>query len=230
MSNKWLHCQCCDNLNSSMWTYITAVACVCCVLFVAVFQRYSVSSPTLVCARCSVVSKPVCSRVFFKRVCVCVFTRKPDMYASVLAADLRVQMLTLIPCSNIDYKICLLECCSTIAPPHGLLYRGLLHSTVPCLFQATCCPDKLHCCPQGFRCQADKCVRQTISVPATTHTRHAAKMPVGGSAIKCPDSNMECPDGTTCCEILKTKKYGCCPKPNVSASCIPMSSINLLYV
>ncbi|KAI0219887.1 Progranulin [Lamellibrachia satsuma] len=82
------------------------------------------------------------------------------------------------------------------------------------LVNATCCPDKLHCCPQGFRCQADKCVRQTISVPATTHTRHAAKMPVGGSAIKCPDSNMECPDGTTCCEILKTKKYGCCPKPN----------------
>lgn len=78
--------------------------------------------------------------------------------------------------------------------------------------QASCCEDKIHCCPHGTSCDLahGRCLSATGTHPL------AKKMPAHktkSSVILCPDGRSQCPDGSTCCE-LPTGKYGCCPMPN----------------
>ncbi|KAG8505082.1 LOW QUALITY PROTEIN: Progranulin [Galemys pyrenaicus] len=94
--------------------------------------------------------------------------------------------------------------------------------------QASCCGDKVHCCPHGTSCDLVQglCLAPTGSLPL------AEKIPAkrsNGSGILCPDGRSRCPDGSTCCE-LSSGKYGCCPMPNASCCadhlhCCPQDTV-----
>ncbi|XP_043440649.1 progranulin isoform X2 [Prionailurus bengalensis] len=78
--------------------------------------------------------------------------------------------------------------------------------------QASCCEDKVHCCPHGTACDLAhaRCLTATGTHPL------AKKIPAQRSnraVVLCPDAQSQCPDGSTCCE-LPSGKYGCCPIPN----------------
>ncbi|KAK7919440.1 hypothetical protein WMY93_010724 [Mugilogobius chulae] len=87
--------------------------------------------------------------------------------------------------------------------------------------QAVCCNDHEHCCPQGYKCNV---VEQTCDKPGElslpwvqkistlqkkTLQNLAASVP---ARIKC-DPHTSCPEGTTCCFMKNTQKWGCCPVP-----------------
>ena len=78
-----------------------------------------------------------------------------------------------------------------------------------------CCSDKLHCCPEGYRCNltAETCDSDGHSVSWNV----AAVRDVDKSSpndVQCPDGEESCPDGDTCCQ-LQSGDYGCCPYPQV---------------
>ncbi|XP_069337618.1 progranulin isoform X1 [Eulemur rufifrons] len=88
--------------------------------------------------------------------------------------------------------------------------------------QASCCEDRVHCCPHGASCDL---VNARCITPKGTHPL-AKKIPaqrtnravalstsVVSTSVLCPDGRSQCPDGSTCCE-LPSGKYGCCPMPN----------------
>ncbi|CAF2034504.1 unnamed protein product [Rotaria magnacalcarata] len=64
---------------------------------------------------------------------------------------------------------------------------------------AVCCNDNLHCCPNGYTCDVE-------------HSR-CQKGFENSYDILCPDHEMSCSDGETCCQ-LQSGEYGCCPLPN----------------
>ncbi|XP_071247985.1 progranulin-like isoform X3 [Salvelinus alpinus] len=85
------------------------------------------------------------------------------------------------------------------------------------LAKAVCCEDKMHCCPEGTKCDLahSKCVSPTLDtfpmrekVPA----RKRQTVAVVGQAVTCPGGKSQCPDGTTCC-LLASGDFGCCPYP-----------------
>lgn len=82
--------------------------------------------------------------------------------------------------------------------------------------KAVCCSDRVHCCPEGFKCGTDTCSRSDSSHPLL----ELASLPVQDEVknVLCPDEKEECPDKNTCC-LTATGKYGCCPK--VDAVCCP---------
>lgn len=85
------------------------------------------------------------------------------------------------------------------------------------MLQASCCEDRLHCCPHGAICDLvhTRCITPTGTHPlvrkmaAQRTNRAVAHL----SSVVCPDGQTQCPDDTTCCE-LPNGKYGCCPMPN----------------
>ncbi|XP_062330269.1 granulin b isoform X1 [Osmerus eperlanus] len=83
--------------------------------------------------------------------------------------------------------------------------------------KAECCEDHLHCCYEGTVCDLVhfKCLNKTISLPWVKKV--PAKNPTGSKlpgqevkAVVCPDKESECPDDTTCCQLLDGS-WGCCP-------------------
>ncbi|XP_029953604.1 granulin b [Salarias fasciatus] len=80
---------------------------------------------------------------------------------------------------------------------------------------AECCSDHLHCCYQGTVCDLvlNRCVNKTVSLPWVRRVP-AKPAPVGPQlslkAVVCPDQESECPDDTTCCQLLDGS-WGCCP-------------------
>ncbi|EDM06214.1 granulin, isoform CRA_j [Rattus norvegicus] len=85
--------------------------------------------------------------------------------------------------------------------------------------QASCCEDRVHCCPHGASCDLvhTRCISPTGTHPLlkkfpAQRTNRAVAFPF---SVVCPDAKTQCPDDSTCCE-LPTGKYGCCPMPNVS--------------
>ncbi|XP_034716513.1 granulin b isoform X4 [Etheostoma cragini] len=84
---------------------------------------------------------------------------------------------------------------------------------------AECCSDHLHCCFEGTVCDLvhSKCVNKTVSLPwmRRVPTKQALLGPQLGERVKaviCPDEESECPDDTTCCQLLDGS-WGCCPLP-----------------
>ncbi|XP_045693507.1 progranulin [Phyllostomus hastatus] len=78
--------------------------------------------------------------------------------------------------------------------------------------QASCCEDKVHCCPHGTSCDL---AHARCLTTAGTHPL-AKKIPArrtNRTGILCPDGRSLCPDDSTCCE-LPSGQYGCCPIPN----------------
>ncbi|EGW08182.1 progranulin isoform X2 [Cricetulus griseus] len=83
--------------------------------------------------------------------------------------------------------------------------------------QASCCEDKIHCCPHGAFC--DMIHTECIS-PRGTHpllkkfpAQRKSRAVALHFSVVCPDAQTQCPDDSTCCE-LPSGKYGCCPMPN----------------
>ncbi|XP_054032602.1 LOW QUALITY PROTEIN: progranulin [Dryobates pubescens] len=85
--------------------------------------------------------------------------------------------------------------------------------------QASCCADKVHCCPHATLC--DLAHGRCLS-PAGHHLplgttfpawRRQPSVPVTLRQVLCPDGRSACPDGSTCCQ-LPSAQYGCCPLQN----------------
>ncbi|VDN37568.1 unnamed protein product [Dibothriocephalus latus] len=87
-------------------------------------------------------------------------------------------------------------------------------------FQATCCDDKKHCCPEDFECFWHICKRKSpwTSGPAylPMKEKKPARLSTRDTFVPCPDGHSKCPDGSTCCPTADKSLYGCCPMPNVS--------------
>ncbi|XP_039644440.1 granulin b isoform X3 [Perca fluviatilis] len=86
---------------------------------------------------------------------------------------------------------------------------------------AECCSDHLHCCYEGTVCDLvhAKCVNKTVSLPwmrrvPTKQALLGPQVTLGErvKAVICPDKESECPDDTTCCQLLDGS-WGCCPLP-----------------
>ncbi|XP_031700113.1 granulin b isoform X1 [Anarrhichthys ocellatus] len=81
---------------------------------------------------------------------------------------------------------------------------------------AECCSDHVHCCYERTVCDLvhSKCVNKTVSLPWMRRlpTRPALRLQLEETvkAVICPDQESECPDGTTCCQLLDSS-WGCCP-------------------
>ncbi|EEC02737.1 granulin, putative, partial [Ixodes scapularis] len=85
---------------------------------------------------------------------------------------------------------------------------------------AVCCPDKEHCCPQGYSCdnETDACKPSASSVQpllqAFANTRTKENYVAGrATKIVCPDGKFKCPDGYTCCKAPDSS-WSCCPLKN----------------
>ncbi|XP_062936998.1 progranulin isoform X1 [Cynocephalus volans] len=83
--------------------------------------------------------------------------------------------------------------------------------------EASCCEDRVHCCPHGATCDLahTRCLTSTGTHPLAKkipaqRTNRAVALP---TSVLCPDGRSLCSDGSTCCE-LPSGKYGCCPMPN----------------
>ncbi|XP_037546891.1 granulin b [Nematolebias whitei] len=74
--------------------------------------------------------------------------------------------------------------------------------------EATCCSDRLHCCPSNSVCDLDHGVCRSAE-----NQTPLMKIPAASSDVVCPDQKSACPDETTCCQ-MSNGTYGCCPLPN----------------
>ncbi|XP_019950288.2 granulin a [Paralichthys olivaceus] len=88
------------------------------------------------------------------------------------------------------------------------------------LENAVCCPDKEHCCPQGYSCNigsssCHKFIMLLETVPLTPvylPENLPRPTPVEHREVHCDDQT-SCEDGMTCCRMTATT-WGCCPFPN----------------
>lgn len=107
---------------------------------------------------------------------------------------------------------------------------GKHYNRSPWSFQAVCCSDHEHCCPQGYICNI---AEQTCDRPGAPSLSWLQKVPAlqdvpalqeeAVSSLARPDRNMcdhktSCPRDTTCCFMAESQRWGCCPLPNVSQS------------
>ncbi|XP_009470405.1 PREDICTED: granulins, partial [Nipponia nippon] len=74
--------------------------------------------------------------------------------------------------------------------------------------QAVCCPDHVHCCPQGHTCDpgTGSCLQEGGG--RRPWLRKTPALARGGN-VQC-DEETSCPDGSTCCR-LSSGAWGCCP-------------------
>ncbi len=109
------------------------------------------------------------------------------------------------------------------------LYSNSTTDSIGCcdMYEAVCCGDQTHCCPKNYRCGQNngKCY------PNDLHTTIDTPFPASSikpqwllNGIICGDDISECPDNDTCCKIVTTNKYACCPMPHAvccAATCCP---------
>ncbi|XP_054851333.1 progranulin [Eublepharis macularius] len=83
--------------------------------------------------------------------------------------------------------------------------------------QASCCADKIHCCPHATTCDTahSRCLSASGEEPLRTKfpARKRASVLVLPQKSICPNNESTCPDVATCC-LLATGQYGCCPLQN----------------
>ncbi|XP_028930904.1 progranulin isoform X2 [Ornithorhynchus anatinus] len=93
--------------------------------------------------------------------------------------------------------------------------------------QATCCEDRVHCCPHSTTCDLahNRCLGPSGPRPLARKTPAYRRVPRGRGAagppavnVVCPDAHSQCSESTTCCQ-RPDGHYGCCPLPN--AVCCP---------
>ncbi|XP_061199186.1 progranulin isoform X2 [Neopsephotus bourkii] len=84
--------------------------------------------------------------------------------------------------------------------------------------QASCCADKVHCCPHATVCDLahGRCLSPAGDTPMGTTFPAWKRQPLVSVALHqvlCPDGRSACPDGATCCQ-MSPAHYGCCPLQN----------------
>ncbi|PWA17719.1 hypothetical protein CCH79_00008062 [Gambusia affinis] len=81
-------------------------------------------------------------------------------------------------------------------------------------YQAVCCADGSHCCPENYKCNEDKttCVRGEVEIPWYTKLPAVTSVQVDPNNIQCDDDH-QCPEHTSCCKLF-TGEWGCCPLQN----------------
>ncbi|KAM5272781.1 progranulin [Ctenodactylus gundi] len=83
--------------------------------------------------------------------------------------------------------------------------------------QASCCEDRVHCCPHGASCDLarTRCITSTGTYPLARKTpaQRANRAVALLTSVVCPDARSQCPDDSTCCK-MPSGKYGCCPMPS----------------
>ncbi|NXK56922.1 GRN protein, partial [Chauna torquata] len=84
--------------------------------------------------------------------------------------------------------------------------------------QASCCEDKVHCCPHATVCDLahGRCLSPHGDTPMGTKFpawKSQQRAPAPLRQVTCPDGRSMCPDGATCCR-LPSSEYGCCPLQN----------------
>ncbi|XP_042330979.1 progranulin isoform X2 [Sceloporus undulatus] len=83
--------------------------------------------------------------------------------------------------------------------------------------EASCCSDKIHCCPHGTSCDLahERCFSASQEWALSKKFPAKKKALVLSLAEKniCPGKRSSCPDVATCC-LLPTGQYGCCPLQN----------------
>ena len=98
---------------------------------------------------------------------------------------------------------------------------------------SVCCPDLKHCCPEGYSCADENCVRDyNIQQPDDDDDELVDQLTLQASLphtpldsdtefdVICPGGNQKCSDGYTCCPSDDTgKSYFCCL--DVNATCCP---------
>ncbi|XP_041824151.1 granulin a isoform X2 [Melanotaenia boesemani] len=88
------------------------------------------------------------------------------------------------------------------------------------LKNAVCCPDKEHCCPQGYTCDiaSMSCHKlimlqlETVPLTPVYLPQPESLPPINQRDVKCDDQH-SCKDDETCCRTSSTT-WGCCPSPN----------------
>ncbi|XP_059145584.1 progranulin-like isoform X2 [Physella acuta] len=104
-------------------------------------------------------------------------------------------------------------CCKTPQPTNP-------YACCPYL-EGDCCPDGIHCCPRGTRCDMVRrgCVYASDNENESTFVEWDTMSPVQlltsektpeNVKVVCPGGQSQCPDGTTCCK-MQSGDYGCCP-------------------
>ena len=113
----------------------------------------------------------------------------------------------------------LTHACQNITFPQLLLRTVIIYIYL----QAVCCNDKIHCCPNGYKCNTKEgtCSKGHTSIPwfekvagRNPHTLDSSRRLENERKIICPDQTSQCPDNNTCCK-LESGEYGCCPLPHV---------------
>ena len=88
--------------------------------------------------------------------------------------------------------------------------------------QGVCCPDHIHCCPHGQKCDSNGCSsKKGLRLPWSTNqpstpprkSKTALGVNTAGDVV-CPGGKFQCPTGMTCCK-MPGGAYGCCPLPKV---------------
>ncbi|KAK2165648.1 hypothetical protein LSH36_47g04018 [Paralvinella palmiformis] len=143
-----------------------------------------------------------------------------DLWSSTLPLDhggAPVQFLEIDICglscsASACHPWCLARLCTsnrTVAPPapttsFAQTSMGHVQVTAPA---ATCCKDRIHCCPNGFLCDLVHlvCVQRKRAVAMVTTQR---AVPVSDVTL-CPDAAARCALNETCCG-LASGEWGCC--------------------
>ena len=80
--------------------------------------------------------------------------------------------------------------------------------------QAVCCNDKIHCCPENYKCGGDSCQKEDNSADVVPwKSKIAATVREVTNDVVCPDKKTKCQSGQTCCAL--GSGYGCCPMKKV---------------
>ena len=100
----------------------------------------------------------------------------------------------------------------------SIIYYTILSCHLTFIFQAVCCSDHVHCCPNGFTCHpSGQCFRhvnamassgRALSSVSTTSLLLESSSKDLISKVVCPDKETMCPKDTTCCQT-GNQKYPC---------------------
>ena len=92
---------------------------------------------------------------------------------------------------------------------------GGRYNCCPAGLDAVCCSDDIHCCPNGYACSGNVCLK-TDQVTGDVHKKLATQLKELPH-ITCPDGG-SCPDNNTCC-LASNGQYGCCPAGRDAVCC-----------
>jgi hypothetical protein len=89
---------------------------------------------------------------------------------------------------------------------------------------ASCCFDRIHCCPGGYKCRPMEgiCSKNTMQIPMTKVVRHT---------ITCPDGKTRCKYGMKCCQT-GPYQYTCCRQEaecSITCNLYKVSTLIQLY-